>query len=198
MADAVRTARPSALLVPPDPAPRRTSSERQPGRAPARASGRPRPRDADKRYEIDERMIPRGMDALWAARSVRGAPNPRLTEFIRAGWRPAKASEFPEHSGFDIWGPDSEIRGALGDYVQEVKADGPVIDKEMILLLRPLEMSNEARQEERDAAKSRIEDHLARIRGDSARRIGSKNTRMSRTYGPGNYAPDDGGIEEDE
>ena len=150
---------------------------------------RQKPREPHEIYAIDRQ--PRGMDLMWAAVKVRGAPNQdRLNEFIRTGWRPARAQDYPEHSGFDVNANYSQTLIELG-FARKVGPDDPVINRDLMLMVRPKEMSQESRAEDQARADSQINDHMNRLRQVSSRQIGAQNTTVSRRVTRSAEAPPD-------
>lgn len=138
---------------------------------------RQRPREPHEIYEIDRRHQPRDMDLMWAAVKVRGAPNQeRLNDFIRTGWRPALAADYPEHSGFDVKHSQSLID--MG-FARDIKPDDPVINRDLMLMVRPKQMSRQSREEDKARADRQIDEHMNRLRQSSRRAIGDK-TLVSR------------------
>lgn len=163
---------------PPSDVPAETArvSAREPGRDAIRV----RPREPHELYEIDPRQRPRDMDLMWAAVKVRGAPNQdRLNEFIRTGWRPARAEDYPEHSGYDVNGNYDDTLVELG-FARRIGPSDPVVNRDLLLMVRPKQMSQESRREDEARANRQIDDHMNRLRQVSARQIGARNTVVRR------------------
>jgi hypothetical protein len=132
-----------------------------------------------------------GMDHFFAAVKVRGAPNQdRLNEFIATGWRPARAQDFPDISGYAVNGQYSDTLVELG-FARRVKPNDPVINRDMMLMIRPKAMSVQSRAEDQERADSQINDHMNRLRQVSARQIGPQNTTVSRRVTRSASAPPD-------
>lgn len=166
-------------------------SQRDPVRPEFRENIRQKPREPHEIYHIDRQDFPRGMDLTWAAVKVRGAPNQdRLNEFIRTGWRPARAQDFPEHSGYDVNANYSKTLIDLG-FARRVEPDDPVINRDQMLMVRPKQMSEESRSEDQARADGQINDHLNRLRQVSARQIGARNTTVQRQVTRSDRAPPD-------
>src|ERR1700680_2585521 len=119
----------SETAAPPPPVPEDTS--RDSVRSAGRDFVRQRPREPHEKYAVAK--LPRGMEGFWAALKLRGAPNPRLNEFMRAGWKPARAEDYPDHSGFGIEHDPMLIE--LGA-VKNVGPNTPVILDDMMLMVR--------------------------------------------------------------
>lgn len=165
--------------------------QRDPIRPEFRDNIRQKPREPHELYAIDRQDQPRGMDLMWAAVKVRGAPNQdRLNEFIRTGWRPARAQDYPEHSGYDVNANYSQTLIELG-FARKVAPDDPVINRDLMLMVRPKQMSAESRAEDQARADTQINDHMNRLRQVSSRQIGAQNTTVSRRVSRSDNAPPD-------
>ena len=169
-------------------APMLADASRDDGREPLRDVVRLRPREPHEKYYVDKND-PRlkGQDGIWVATKIRGAPNPRLGEFIRAGYRPARAVDWPEFSDFQLYDQTLIDMGV----VPQVNADSPVIRDDQMLVVRSARMSEQAVKESNQRADRQLNDHIRRIRERSEREIGAARTRISRNYGPNDIVPDD-------
>jgi hypothetical protein len=127
------------------------------------------------------------MAVTWVATKIRGAPNPRLGEYVRGGWRPARAADFPEHSDYQLFDQSLVDMGI----VPEVKADGPVVRDDQMLMLRPKHHSKQADIEREEKARKQFEEHMRRVYDRSAREIGPQRTFVRHNYGPNDIVPDD-------
>jgi hypothetical protein len=161
-------------------------ASRDEGRANARDAVRMRPREPHEKYTLDPKSRARDRDYVFVATKIRGAPNPRLGEFYRAGWRPERAIDFPELSDFGLYDPTLVEMGV----VPKVNPDSPVIRDDQMLMGRPKPLSAAAVKEDEDRARRQLEEHLRQQRDRSRAAIGDR-TRISRTYGPNDIVPDD-------
>jgi len=156
-------------------------------REPIREAPRYKPREPHEKYQVPESSIPKGMDAIWVATKVMGAKSPRLGEFVRSGWRPARAEDFPEHSDYQLFDQSLIDMGI----VPEVKPDGPVILGDQMLVLRPKHHTKRAEIEREEAARKQFDEHMKRVYDRSAREIGPQRTFVRHNYGPNDIVPDD-------
>ena len=111
---------------------RETTTEPMREAEPVRERKRKRPGNVDEFY-IPENMIPPGSSYEWKRSTVYGASDPGYDMSLREnGWLPVDSSRMPG------WMPDGYA--------------GPVIRKGMILMERPIELTEEARMEQADEA----------------------------------------------
>ena len=168
----------------------------EPPRHDERDSGREfirvRPREPHEKYAVPQSQMKRGMDYFWAATKLRGMPNPRFSDYWRAGWRPVKAADFPDLSGLNLR-PDQALID-LG-IVQDVQPDGQIILNDLMLMMRPAAMTAEAQAEQDRLAEKQVNDHLRLQREKSNRAIGPGRTRISRQFGPPDEVPSDAEVE---
>lgn len=167
------------------------------GRDDPRDYVRQRPAQPHEKFEIATSRMSRGMDYFWASIKIpfSNLRNPRLDTYRRAGWRFARAEDFPEHSGYQ---PEAQVNNRFIELGidREVRADDPVIiDNASVLMMRPKEMSAEARSEQERAAKAQIEDYMATLRRQSERQIGKERTTLRRNVGPTDEAMSDAEAE---
>lgn len=157
-----------------------------------REYARIKPREPHEKYAIPANRRQAGMDYFLAAVKIRGMPNPRFTDYWRAGWRPVKASALPEMSGIDL-NPDQSLVD-LG-IVRAVNPDDPIILDDLMPMMRPKQMSEASAAEQASRAAQQVDDHLRTQRDKSTRAVGAKNTRIQRHYGPADEAPSDSEVE---
>lgn len=161
------------------------------GREEAREFVRDRPREPHEKYDLGRSNVPRGMTFQWVSTRIPYTTlrNPRLDSFRGAGWQFARAEDFPEHSGYK---PTREVNQRLIDLGidSEVRADDPVVKDNLVLMMRPKQLSAEAEGEQREKAARQINDHLRRQRELSERQIGAQRTTMRKSYAPAE-APSD-------
>jgi hypothetical protein len=160
---------------------------RDDGREPPRESTRMRPREPHEKYNVDPQQRVRGQSYMWVATSIRGAPNPRLGQFMRAGYRPCRAADHPDLSDYGLYDQSLVDMGV----VQKVDADSPVVLDGQMLVSRDTPLTAKAVGERDAAAQRQMDDHMRRIREKSEREIGAGRTRLSRRYGPNDIVPDD-------
>lgn len=193
--------RPTGRTISPPPitteAPARLAdASRDDGRTPDREFVRQRPRDPSEKYDLrGQRLDPR-MSYFWASLKIPYTTqrNPRLDSFRRAGWQFARAADFPEQSGYRAGQEANERFVELG-IDDKVSADDPVIRDNLVLMMRPKHMTEEAEREQRTEASRQINDHLRQQKERSVRAIGENRTTMSRHVGPADEAPSDAGAE---
>ena len=96
-------------------------------------------------YYIDPGDIPEGMSYQWVARTVIGRDDGKFrmhwTEMARNGWEPVDGSRVPQ---FGV-------------------ASGMVDMGGLVLCERPLEMTQEAQQEDQDRANAQVLDQMRRL-----------------------------------
>ncbi len=160
---------------------------RDDGREAPRDPVRIRPREPHEKYDIDPSQKARGMSYVWVATSIRGAPNPRLGQYMRAGYRPCRAADHPELSDYGLYDQSLVDMGV----VPQVQADSPVVLDNQMLVSRPKPLTDKAVGEREAAAERQMDDHMRRIREKSEREIGAGRTRLSRRYGPNDIVPDE-------
>lgn len=154
----------------------------QPARKPQRDAQRQPARTWNRstqvvdRFHIDKERIPAGQDYQWIAASVMGQPNTReLVNMQRNYWIGVPASRHPE-----LFGEGVEGVGML---------DG------MMLVERAMEISEEAREEDRQAARAQMGNQLERLdqvpAGTFERRTGSGGRAVSVERGRDLAVPED-------
>lgn len=181
-------------------APMPADGQRDSARTQFRDAVRQRPREPHELFAIDPHDQLRGMDHFFAAVKVRGASNQdRLNQFISTGWRPARAEDFPDISGYAVNEQYSQTLVDLG-FARRIGPDDPVINRDLMLMVRPKEMSRESRAEDQERADNQINDHMNRLRQVSSRQIGARNTTVRRevtrsTSAPPDLVSDDADVE---
>lgn len=133
------------------------------------------------RFEIAESALKKGFDHFYVATTIAGQPNPKLGEFWRAGWRPAAAKDFPKQSGLDL---KVDARMVELGFMKQVLSDDPIIDGGLMLVLRPMQLSQRSRKNDQYEADKALYDKTEALRAQSRRAIGDK-TLMSRTFTKG-------------
>ncbi len=126
-------------------------------------------RTPGNRFDIDETRIPNGMAYEWKRQSFMGAQDiEHLVNLDANGWLPVPAERHPELSGTRLQKGSEIVRGGL------------------MLMERPVEISEEARELDGFAAKHQVSSQIQRLglQGQRADRRGIK-TRI----GPAPDAP---------
>jgi hypothetical protein len=145
------------------------------------------------RFELEDGARKKGFDYFWAALKIGGMPNPRLGEYWRAGWRPARAEDYPKLAGLDLKVDPRMVE--LG-YMNIPKGGDPIIDGDLMFCLRPEQLSRESRRQDKAEADSALYDRTEALRAQSVRAIGAR-TRMDRKFTQGippDQVPDDMGV----
>jgi hypothetical protein len=150
------------------------------------------PTEPSEKYELDPREREPGMDYIWASVRVPYSTlkNRRLNDYQRGGWKFCRAADHPSKSGYKPGHMVNKRFIELG-IEDEVQADDPVFNDNLVLMKRPKALSQQAERERDTAAASQINDHLRRQREKSEREIGRQYTQMRRQYGPADEAPPD-------
>lgn len=134
------------------------STGRQSSRVSERQSARPyTPPEPHLKYEIPEDRRDPSKDYLWLPTHIVGAPNPRISEYYRAGWIPSTAEQFPEISGYGTEYPQKLVDLGL---LTPIQASDPLIKDNMMLVERPISKSAEARRREREEARDRVDTQM--------------------------------------
>ena len=97
---------------------------------------------------------------MWLPTRIAGQPNAKLGQYYRVGWMPSPAKDFPKISGYGTEYPPVMIERGL---LQNVTADEPIIIDDLMLVERPLELSQRARLAEKQAAKERVDNQMRRL-----------------------------------
>lgn len=146
---------------------------RQAQRAPQRSAQRSAPgqrhklRTAINRFEYDESKQPEDMDYQWVRVTMLGKEDVEHQVNCEInGWNPVPPSRHPELTGTRLQVGESIVRGGL------------------MLCERPKEISNEARNEDREKAARQVNDHIKRINGQARalREQGGKVGGVKTTY----------------
>lgn len=140
--------------------------------------GYERPIERHLRFEMEQSAQKAGFDYFWAATKIAGQPNPKMGEYWRAGWRPARAADYPRLSGLDL---NVDPRMVELGFMKKVKDDDPIIDGDLMLCLRPMQLSNQSRKNDQYEADKALYDKTEALRQQSLRAIGEK-TQMSRRF----------------
>jgi len=130
------------------------------------------------RFDMEASSQKAGFDYFWAATKIGGQPNPRMGEYWRAGWRPARAKDYPQQSGLDLKVDSRMVE--LG-FMKQVGPDDPIVDGDLMLCLRPMQLSVQSRKNDQYDADKALYDKTEALRQQSQRAIGDK-TLMSRKF----------------
>ena len=140
--------------------------------------------EGQDRFSIPREMIPEGTDLQWVAYEILGQPAPQeRVRFERNGWRAVSADMFDGR--FDGMFMEKGHRG-------EIRVEGQV------LMERPMELTMEARREERAAARSAVGIQEQRLMAgqldgvtlDTQHSTARANTRLTRSVEAGIPVPD--------
>lgn len=145
-----------------------------PQRAPQRAPGNGRTRTgrvafSEDIYAIDRSRLPDHMDYQWVTKSVVGDDTGKvradLVRFQMNGWEPVEASLLPQY----------------GIEAGEINIGG------LVLMQRPMEMTEEARAEDRAKATGQVQTQINRLEGESRdiRKGDEAVSRKPRVFGRG-------------
>ena len=157
-------------------------------RAPARESSRSSARmyqapEAHEKYEVWPDEIPAGTDLMWLPTKIAGAPNPKVSQYYRAGWMPAAAKDFPRISGHGVDFPQAMIDAGL---LENVKPDAPIVIDDQMLVMRPKEISRRAERERVSDANQQVENQMRRLQQTSRN---FRGTEIRRQHAPLPDAP---------
>lgn len=153
--------------------------EREPARTPSRSSARMyRAPEAFEKYEVYPEEIPEGMDLQWLPTKIAGAPNPKVGQYYRAGWMPAKSEDFPRISGFGTEFPEAMIAAGL---LENVKGEAPIVIDDQMLVMRRKEVSRRAEHERINEARSQVDNQMRRLQQASR---AFRGTEIRRQHAP--------------
>jgi hypothetical protein len=147
-------------------------------RSDQRSEQRPRQRlqirTPGNRFDIDQSRIPQGMAYEWKRKNFMGAEDiEHLVNLDANGWTAVPAERHPELSGTRLQSGSEIVRGGL------------------MLMERPVEITEEARELDGFAAKNAVASQVQRL-GLSARTV---KGGIKRSYAP---PPEDAMVAEDE
>ena len=103
--------------------------------------------DEDNRFYIDPSIIPDGMSYEWKRVSIRGMDDKQYQTKLRSKgyWTPVLASRHPELAGFGVEG------------------DQPIVIDDLMLMERPIELTEERQRRNERKAKQQVNDKLAEL-----------------------------------
>jgi hypothetical protein len=114
-----------------------------------------------EKYQIPEELRDPDMDYLWLPSSIFGEPNKRaIAQHFRMGWVPAQAKDFPHISGYGADYPAELVARGLVDNVRPddiLEVDG------LMLVQRPLAVSQMARKQMAAEAADRVNNQFRRL-----------------------------------
>jgi hypothetical protein len=160
-------------------APQLADSARDDGRAPQRDPVYRAPRPRDRRFEVPDYMRRRGLDYFWAAELVLNQKNPMLRNYAEAGWRLARAKDYPEIAG--LGGDVDQDLMELG-MAHKAGPDDPIRDSGMILLVRDQALSDRSRRNDLYEANRQINDKMNVMRAISEHAIGPRTQLERKMY----------------
>lgn len=177
-----------AVTSPHQPSAAPSSPERKSARTPERIPERLARREPHERFHIPPERWPSGLKPEWKAVTIMGMANrDMMIEYYRAGWQPARAEQFPEFSGYGLELGHGQIPMGFSPegkqiYLDNVNASDPIIIRGQMLMLRPIEMCEEADQNRQKAANEQVEQQIARLSGQSKREIGANRTTVQKKF----------------
>lgn len=103
--------------------------------------------DEDNPFHIDAAIIPEGMSYEWKRNTIRGKEDSQYQAKLRQKgyWSPVPASRHPELAGFGVSG------------------DQPIIIEDLMLMERPIELTEERQRRNERKAKQQVSDKLAEL-----------------------------------
>lgn len=103
--------------------------------------------DEDNQFYIDPSIIPEGMSYEWKRYTIRGKEDNQYQAKLRQKgyWSAVPASRHPQLAGFGVDG------------------DQPIINEDMILMERPIELTEERLKRNDRKAKQQVNDKLAEL-----------------------------------
>lgn len=124
-------------------------------------------------FYVPAELIPPGMSAEWKRMTVHGKSvsakggddeDPSyMLEMEDQGWTPATTDQFPGLAGKNV-------------------VSKSIVRKGMILMLRPLEYTEEAREEDKQAARSQVKDAFAKLTKTGDGEMDRKVMKLKRSY----------------
>lgn len=151
------------------------------------------PPQAHQKYEIYEDEMPPGQDLMWLPTKIAGMSNPRVGQYYRAGWMPAKAEEFPRVSGYGVDFPQAMIDAGL---LENVPADAPIVIDDQMLVMRPKEISKQAERERISDANAQVDNQMRRLKQAGRNYSRTEIRRGQMAPLPDAPRPSDDGYEE--
>lgn len=103
--------------------------------------------DEDNQFYIDPHLVPEGMSYEWKRYTIRGKEDNQYQAKLRQKgyWSAVPASRHPHLAGFGVTG------------------DQPIINEDMILMERPIELTEERLRRNERKAKQQVNDKLAEL-----------------------------------
>jgi len=153
-------------------APVRTAARAEPRpegqREQVRTRTRQRPGTIDK-FHLDAHLIPDGMSYEWKRQTVMGAPDPSYDQAMAEnGWEPVDSSRHPQFM------PQGH--------------KGPIVRDGLVLMERPVELTQEARAEDRMMAREQVQVKERQLSstpdGTFTRDHATARPRVSKSYEP--------------
>jgi len=140
-----------------------------------------------EKYFIHPSEIPDGCVSVWVPIRVNGLDSGQLRQYIENGWVPARACDFPQHSGWGTEYPEAIMRGG---YAKNIQADDVVEKDGQMLFIRSSELGDRAEQQRLQDAREQVDLQMQRLQLASRlpRGAGKGNTEVK--YGRQYVNPD--------
>lgn len=136
-------------------------------RKPARTTQRIIIRTAENRFDIPLDEIPDGMSYEWKVKTVHGKEDrEQILSWKLNGWVPVPAGRHPMFTGESV------------DSTAEIERGG------QILCERPLEVTEVAREMDRERARDQVQSQMDRLNGRAKETGSQRVTKVSQNYEP--------------
>lgn len=133
-------------------------------RAPKRVSRRKRDSEEEDPLYVDPKDIPDGLSVEWKRISCYGKPDPtHLVKLKRQGWEECRATDWPQIVGEDYEGKTVDVDG-------------------MRLMQRPIEYTEEARQEDYEIANEVLRNKMQQVNQTPDGQLQRKVQKLTRSY----------------
>lgn len=154
-----------------------------------RSGARLRPAlEPHEKYHIDPADYPSGCDVVWAPVSIKGMDSGQLRQYIDGGWIPARAEDFPDHSGYGTPYPDALTRSGR---VKEVQPDDYIEKDGQMLFVRAQELSRAAADNRKRIADEQLHTQMRRLALASQRAIRDRTeVKYGRQYANPDQIPE--------
>jgi hypothetical protein len=126
------------------------------------------PLEPHEKYHIEPDEYPEGCDVVWVATKVKGMETGALGEYLDNGWVPARAEDFPTHSGYGRIYPESIVRAG---YKTQIGPDDTIEKDGELLMCRAKELSERSNAQRIATAKDVVSTQFERLRMSSTRAI---------------------------
>lgn len=141
----------------------RLEQEREPTRRPQRR--RSSNADPARRFDIDPRIVPEGIDYNWKRITVYGQTDEEhQIDLAESGWTPVPAERHPDKAG------------------RNVKPDSMIIRGGLVLMERPKSFTEEARAEDLSEARQQMRTQFVRLGQTQKGQLQRQKPRAVRTF----------------